>query len=384
MAATYNFPFTIEEVATVMNLTIRSSGSNNPSIDVDCPFCSQSNGRKGKMNLKKATDQFRCNYCGESGGMLRLYAQAYGISSSAAYQEIYDLLGCNSKKDAPYKNTKTTKTASTEIIRADTETIHQTYSAMLAQLTLSNPNWDQLLARGLTHSDINKYGYKSVPAFGQQGLCDKLIKSGCHLDGVPGFYKKDRRWNVKLNAPGIVIPVCGVDGKIAAIQIRLRTPFKDKKYIWLSSNGLEGGASSGSPLHFIGDPTAKKVFITEGALKGTIAHCLTGHTFICLPGVNNIGHLPSLLNMLKANGTALVIEAFDIDKKTNIQVGQAALKLRELIKSLGLAVKSADWKDASLKGVDDYYFKRWHDKQKMVYAIDSKPMSSSAYTASAY
>ena len=59
---------------------------------VDCPICGD---RRGKMNLNTAKDLWRCNYCGEGGGMLSLYAKVYGVSNSDAYREICDALAVN-------------------------------------------------------------------------------------------------------------------------------------------------------------------------------------------------------------------------------------------------------------------------------------------------
>ena len=37
----------------------------------------------------------------------------------------------------------------------------------------------------------------------------------------------------------------------------------------------------------------KIVFVTEGPLKGDIAHALSGRTFVCVPGVNQYANLPA-------------------------------------------------------------------------------------------
>jgi len=197
------------------------------------------------------------------------------------------------------------------------------------------------------------------------------------LSMSPGFYKEvdsegiwNGKWNVKLKAPGILIPVRGIDGKITAIQIRLNKPVNERKYIWLSSKDMPGGASSGSPIHFVGDPTAKKIYITEGPLKGTVAHNLTRFTFVGLPSANGIGKLDVALAVLKRNGAQEAVEALDMDKFTNKHVGIAAVKLREKLSSHGLKVVSAIWEDKTLKGVDDYYLHRMKAKRNMVYDVD--------------
>ena len=303
-----NFPFSIRQVARILDLTIQYDNPNNGNMDTNCPFCK----KKSKMNLNATKNVYRCNACGEKGGMVELYGKVYSISNAEAYREICEVLRCSKSF-----NNDNTPSKLQLVGRADDETIHQTYSMLLSLLTLANPHKEQLLARGLSEKHIAEFNYKSVPAFKHQGLCAKLLKSGCTLDGVPGFYIKNGEWAVMLNASGILIPVRRLDGKIAGMQIRLDSPLNGRKYIWFSSKDLEGGTSPGSPIHFIGDPTAKQIYVTDGALKGTVSHVLTSHTFICVPGAKNLDGLDDLLKCLKANGTTEVIEAFNINKLTN-------------------------------------------------------------------
>lgn len=75
-----------------------------------------------------------------------------------------------------------------------------------------------------------------------------------------------------------------MQGKIQGFQIRLDHVVEGRKYIWLSSVKFKNGVSSGSPVHVIGDLNASEVYLTEGALKGTIAHFLSGDTFVCVAG----------------------------------------------------------------------------------------------------
>ena len=206
-----NFPFSIRQVAEIMELKIRYDNQDNGNMDVDCPFCK----RKSKLNLNAANNIYRCNYCNEKGGMVQLYGKVYGISNTEAYREICEILGCSKKATVTQANPETKQPS-----RADDETLHQTYSMLLSMLSLAASHKEHLLSRGLSQDQISRYGYKSVPAFGQQILCAKLAESGCVLEGVPGFYKDNGIWNVKLKAPGIIIPISGIDGKITGIQIR--------------------------------------------------------------------------------------------------------------------------------------------------------------------
>jgi len=351
-----------------MQLKVRHTKGATGDLDVDCPFCHT----KSKMNLCKEKNVFRCVVCDAAGGQVKLYADYFGIDNKAAYRDIVDLLNCGETKDAPKPEAQTPKTPTKEEPkRADRETTHQTYAMMLSSLSLAAPHREQLLARGLSIDNIVKFGYKSVPAYGQQKLCAELLKSGCTLEGVPGFYKDEEgKWSLRLKASGLIIPISGLDGRIEAMQIRLDKPPNDRKYIWLTSKGLDCGVTSGSPLHFVGDPAAKKVYITEGALKGAVAHGMTDYTFICLAGVKSTGKLNEMLEVLKANGTTIVIEAFDMDKYTNIHVEKAAENLRKMIESHGFKVQSATWENKDLKGIDDYYYFRWLERQKGVHAVD--------------
>jgi len=363
------FPFTIRQVAKLLDLKVRYDGHANGNMDVDCPFCK----RESKMNLDAPDNVYRCNYCNEKGGMVQLYARIYGITNSNAYREICEILGCGKNSNAG--NNETGASAEQDCTpkaatRADGNTIHQTYSMLLSLLTLATPHKEYLLSRGFLESAITEASYKSTPAFGQQSLCTKLLQSGCVLEGVPGFYQKDGIWNVKLKAPGILIPVRGIDGRIAGIQIRLDKPVNDRKYIWVSSTGMDGGTSSGAPIHFMGDPTAKQVYVTDGTLKGAIAHALSHHTFICLPGIKSLGGLDDLLTRLKANGTVYVLEAFDINKLTDDHAKESAAKLREKSSAHGFKVTSAVWGDKSLNSVADYFMHRMRKEKNHVYNVD--------------
>lgn len=77
------FPFNIMDVVELLHLRIRRQQSN--SVYVDCPFCGD---RRGKMNVNFVKNVWRCNYCGEHGGMLGLYARLNNTTTSDAYWEI--------------------------------------------------------------------------------------------------------------------------------------------------------------------------------------------------------------------------------------------------------------------------------------------------------
>lgn len=298
----------------VLNLRIRHK--NAGSYDVDCPFCGDA---KGKLNVNTAKNVFRCNRCDTSSGMLDLYAKLYGINNSEANRQIRELLNLGQYRDEYKKVSQPVEEPMIENSNlAPIEEIDKTYSAMLSMLTLSKKHQEDLLGRGLTLEQISTQRYRRVPVFGIKSMVKTLMEQGCVVKGVPGFYlDEEQHWsiNFKKKYSGILIPIINVRGQIQGFQIRLDKVTDSMKYIWLSSVNCNQGVSSGSPVHVIGNLDAEVVYITEGALKGTIAHYLSGNTFICAAGVNQYRNLKPILVELKQRNLKLVYEAYDMDKK---------------------------------------------------------------------
>lgn len=389
-----DFRFTIKDVAYLLNLHIRHK--NAVSLDVNCPFCGET---KGKMNLNLKKNVFKCNRCGETGGMLALYGNVYHVDNQTAYKEIMEALGENRQTLAyPMK----TKEAEPEIINAmaaSADVKDKTYTALFSMLCLSDTHRYNLLQRGFTEKQIEENGYRSTPPFGYRKLAGKLLEAGCTVEGVPGFFQDaDGEWTMHFHpkSSGFMIPVRNIEGQIAAVQIRLDRPYEGRKYMWFSSINYPMGASSGSPIHLAGMPGDKIAFVTEGPLKGDIAHALSGRTFVCVPGVNQYANLPVFLEEMKGLGTKYIYEAYDMDKmlktecrgdydekcvqcpnshrkwdKTNIpcdkkkvkreNIQRGCRKLSDICHELHLPGKTLTWdldRDGdwagNLKGVDDY------------------------------
>ncbi len=354
----YDFPFDIMDVAQLLDIRIRRKGGR--SVYADCPFCGDT---RGKLNFNLAKNVFRCNYCGEFGGMIELYARRNEISNSAAYREICEIIyGKASQRecaDMAKEKNKPNVPKNSEL--ASVYERNQTYEMLLSMLTLSKAHFENLKKRGLSDKAIKFGEYRSTPAFGFDKLTKALLDKGCVIQGVPGFFeKKDGSWtmNFKSVCSGILIPVRTISGFIQAFQIRLDKPFVDSKghetkYIWFSSIDEEKGVSSGGPAHFVGNPCDKTVFITEGPLKADAAHCLSGRTFLAVAGVGNIAPLREAFDILCRNGAENVYEAYDMDKLTNEHVMKATKTLIEMIKEYGFNMKDIRW-NSQYKGIDDF------------------------------
>ena len=138
--------------------------------------------------------------------------------------------------------------------------------------------------RGLKPEQIEAQRYRSVPLFGMKKLVKRLAEEGYMVKGVPGFYRDtDGNWTINFKAEnsGILIPIVSLDGFIQGFLIRVD-------------------------------------HVTEGALKGTIAHYLSGATFVCVAGVNQYRNLKPVLERMKGYGMKQLLEAYDMDKKMKV------------------------------------------------------------------
>ena len=384
-----DFPFGIMDVVELLHLHIRRRQAD--SAYTDCPFCGD---RRGKMNVNFVKNVWRCNYCGEHGGMLNLYARVNNTTNSEAYREICDALqagdtswgyGGAESADAyagvPAREPHAGRQPDmgiTQAERASPQEIHQTYSLMLGMLSLNSAHRAHLRSekRGLADEQIDSLGFKSTPPyFLCRSLTERLIKQGCRVEGVPGFYLHEGGyWTAKFGSrtAGILIPAIGIDGLIHGMQILLDVPFKDRddppekagtKYIWLSSSAKNMGVTSGSPVHFIGNPFARTIYVTEGILKADIAHVLLNRSFVAVAGANNVAQLGPLFALLAQNGTELIIEAHDMDKYSNEMIAKGSSKIYLLARQHGMECRRLTW-NPNYKGIDDWQLALRREKQQ--------------------
>lgn len=391
------FPFNIMDVVELLRLRVRRQQSN--SVYVDCPFCGD---RRGKMNVNFVKNVWRCNYCGEHGGMLGLYARLNNTTTSDAYWEIAEALCDNcheehirsgneapklavstgssfsgARADAGRHSTSERKTVP-QSEKASPAEIHQTLSLLLAQLTLRPAHREHLRSpkRGLSDEQIESLGFKSTPPpFLCRSITARLIQMGCKVEGVPGFYRDDcGYWTMAFykKTAGILIPAVGFDGRLQGFQIMLDVPLKDKddppekagaKYIWFSSSSKRDGASSGSPVHLVGDPSARVVYVIEGLLKADISHCLTGRTFAAIAGANNTSPLDPLFALLAQSGTEEIIEAHDMDKYNNQMTMAGASKIYLTARKYGMNCRRLTW-NPNYKGFDDWQLALRRENQR--------------------
>ena len=351
-----DFPFDIIQVATLMRMDMekKRNRTTDYSIYGKCPFC---NDPKHHCNLDLIKNAWRCNRCGESGGMIDLYGRANGMDNKEAYKAIKEGLEIEGskipKKSVPKKELKESE------VRSDLD-IHSVYTEMLnlPEFKITEKHYENLRNRGFRDELIQAFGYKSMPLCtktNQTGIPKKLEDMGFELLGIPGFYKEGGKTKIVLDHSGFVIPVRNGNGKI--VQAQIRRDSGDPKYVYLSSRYKENGTRTLIRVHTSGNLKSrpKKVYLTEGPLKADISSTLLGVPFLALQGVNSQAHLPVALETLKNIGVETIVEAFDMDKYTNPNVQKAVGKISEMIKSYGFTLKHATW-DATFKGIDDMLY----------------------------
>lgn len=336
---------------------------------IKCPFC---NSKKKPLNINTYKNVFRCNRCGESGSAISLHAKLNGISYDVARESLKEE-GYSS--DLVFNETKETEVSPLDIRDA-------MYRSLLKQLTLSSKHYYDLMERGLSKEDIERFGYKTVPVVGLTTIGEKcysdmigdvfyndsITAHDVHNTQTPGFYRRNETGEIVLvsKKDGYLIPVKTLEGKISAFQVR-HNPLSEEaseaekdtyaKYTYLNSGFKSTGASvtGCENIHYTGfeNGIPKEVYLTEGCLKADVASTLSKKAFIAVMGVNNVSQLPEALHKLHTLGVKKINLCFDMDYQDKEQVKKALKKVQEMILDEGLKCKVCKW-PKEFKGIDDY------------------------------
>lgn len=242
--------------------------------------------------------------------------------------------------------------------------LNTVYSYLFGEcLTLTAAHGDHLLIeRGLSDTTIAAKLYASMPLVNElPRICAAMQERfGEQLNGVPGFYKDDsQRWKMP-HCDGFFIPVRDSENRVVGAQIR-HDGNVTKKYRWFSTSPDKfpvGGASSGTPLHFVNPDLAKRnglAVITEGALKSDCIAERIECAVIGLAGVNSFNSDTLVLELQQAiPELRRVVIAFDADWQTKKQVRDALKRLIHTLKRTDLTIVGVSWDDFLGKGLDDY------------------------------
>lgn len=156
--------------------------------------------------------------------------------------------------------------------KANPDTLNEVYGALLDTLPLNQGHRQDLHRRGLSEAKIKRYGYRTLPPGGREGLAGALVKSfGPEVCAtVPGLSanKSDSNgWSV-AGATGLLVPVRDAEGRVVALKVRADDAGDGPKYTYMSSS-KHGGPGPGAQVHvpFHDNPDENAVRLTEGELK---------------------------------------------------------------------------------------------------------------------
>lgn len=149
------------------------------SIYVYCPFCRAEDKKTANLRLEVDSDRYYCNCCGEYGDAVELYAKCKYLSIKSAWKK---LMGQEAELQTELKYVKKVNK------RSDSE-ISMVYEYLLRMLGLNKKHCKMLLEMGFSKVEIINSPFRSIPQFEHEKvkLCNRLIKCGFKLSGVPRF-----------------------------------------------------------------------------------------------------------------------------------------------------------------------------------------------------
>lgn len=156
-----SFSLTMQDILPLLPLDTVVKGR---SVDLPCPAC---NDTKKHLNINLEKNVFRCNRCGEHGGVLSLYCLYYPQSMKSAFHEIQrQLQGETIHRKMAVPGKAVAKKYVPQSLLADISVRNKTYRALLALLSLSGDHKKDLLRRGLSCQMIEENLYRTVPMAG--------------------------------------------------------------------------------------------------------------------------------------------------------------------------------------------------------------------------
>jgi len=225
------------------------------------------------------------------------------------------------------------------------------YSELLHGLTLSPAHMNDLNDRGLSDYEVKRRQYRTLPPPGPPWIRENIAadladRFGADvLAGVPGFVRKDQKngsgsfWTFSC-APGLLIPVRDINGRIAAMMVRPDNPLsKGAKYLWVSSKkhgGVGPGIRAHVPLPWPDTPDARGgvVVVVEGILKADIVTALQRDHFVTI-GIPGHSGWKQAMPILREIGPRIVRYAPDPDAFSRRVIGSSLMAFMRALKASG-------------------------------------------------
>lgn len=365
-------PYNIEDVCRMLSI--------DPQTKV-CPVC----GNKGAFGISIKKNCWNCFKCSNKGGDTELYAAVCNVDNSTAYKEI--MKNIKGGIVLPPKIVATpSRYAESDGNLAKLSIRDKTYSKFYEVLCLDESHKADLLKRGFEQDELGPFLTLDLKTYEDRiSFARKLMKLGCELKGIPGFYvDHNGNWTTAWTKRGILVPYRSFNNRIQGFQIRKDNGLlkvdkdgkKENKYTWLSSRSIpkdakaDSGTGSKTFIHYACDFERRTIdgvertvpsvingtiFLTEGGMKADLAHAITGQAYIAVPGVNALSELEKEFRRLRHIGITRIINAYDMDYVTNPNVQEAVGKTQNMIIDMGFAYNRLIWDAKELKGIDDFY-----------------------------
>jgi len=276
-------------------------------IYIKCPFCYSKNA---DMKLNINNNSYVCKNCEEKGYSIGLYAKLKFITTKEAFKELI-----SEKPEIDFKVNKILQNDR----KSDNE-LHFVYSEFLKKLKLERKHFEKLISYGFSEEYIIKNKFKSVPNDEsiKIKICEQLIKEGCRLQGITGFYQNSNfKWTFKSHE-GIFIPV--INNTILGLRINL-----DKEYntntsdIWFSSSNCYNGTKARNDimvlkpkdniLELVNQKNKKDVIVTtEMILAHKLASKYRDTIVIGIPNVISKQKVESLRKLININNIFFIMD----------------------------------------------------------------------------
>ena len=336
------------------------------------PFARAGGGaRRGNVDLTRCNRANPCPACGRRKfcRVKRDGSEAWCTSNpDGAAATLHNELGpvyvhalSGQRREAAHAAARLAPTAAGHATTLDADVLHRAHCAVLGRLGLDDADHAALVRRGLTHEDIERNGYRTLPERRRAELARALVDALGEPTAlrVPGVWTKEeegRSWLSLAGAPGLLIPCRDLEGRVVAMKVRRRDPCDGARYLWVASTAA-GGPGARQIAHA---PLAARAFggdvlwLTEGELKADVATALGGVPVVGMPGTaaTSLG-----VDAALAWGARRVVVAIDMDWRTNPRVAADRARLVEALFRAGLDVQTEEWPDR-WKGLDDWYLMR--------------------------
>ena len=222
--------------------------------------------------------------------------------------------------------------------------------------------------RGLTDNQIDMFIANPID---RASVVGKVLSTGGvqpdDLLYVPGFYLDEEsggtgedaiKFKTYLNTD-CVIAVRNETGKVVALQARLKATDSSPRYLWYSSKGRPGGATSGAPMGVVPGKRCRmarqdlRIAVCEGFFKAAaIARTLDVDYAVFSSGIQNTSPFSKLVRRLARRKPFSLLIVPDMDFLTNREVMKAYAKLTGGAMQLTKDVSVLAWPVRFGKGFD--------------------------------